>query len=200
MNARDDLQSCVRWHNGDVWRNSEKESERVAWDQQMGMLQKSVNRIEDTLRAALAQPVEPVAWHVIRGDDVFVTNDANFVDLIKDAKITPLYTAAPAPQAQPVAAQVPVKFLAGGMRFKTAKFPGGVCITGMPHELAGRWVALVAAEDNCHLKSSQPVAQPLPQEQIHALLDDFMDSSDERLIQFARDIEKAHGIKKARGE
>ena len=35
---------------------------------------------------------------------------------------------------------------------------------------------------------------PLTDEQIQSLLDDFMDSSDERLIQFARDIEALHGI------
>jgi hypothetical protein len=41
---------------------------------------------------------------------------------------------------------------------------------------------------------AQPVLEPAPQEQIQALLDDFMDSSDERLMQFARDVEKLHGI------
>ena len=45
---------------------------------------------------------------------------------------------------------------------------------------------------------AQPVAQPLPQEDIQALLDDFLDSSDERLIEFARDIEKAHGIREVK--
>ena len=48
------------------------------------------------------------------------------------------------------------KFLAKGMRFKTSQFPYGVCINGLPKELAGRWVALVAAEDDCHLKPAPP--------------------------------------------
>ena len=45
---------------------------------------------------------------------------------------------------------------------------------------------------------AQPVSQPLPQEQIQSLLDDFLDSSDERLIEFARDIERAHGIREVK--
>ena len=40
----------------------------------------------------------------------------------------------------------------------------------------------------------QPVREPAPKKKIQALLDDFLDSSDERLMQFARDVEKLHGI------
>ena len=53
----------------------------------------------------------------------------------------------------------PVKFLANGTRFKTSEYPYGVCINGLPKELSGRWVALVAAEDDCHLKLTAPQGQ-----------------------------------------
>ncbi len=54
----------------------------------------------------------------------------------------------------------PVKFLANGMRFKiTHTMNGGGNIHVPQSELAGRWVVLVAAEDDCHLKLKQP-AQP----------------------------------------
>lgn len=91
---------------------------------------------------------------------------------------------------------MPPKFLANGTRFKTSKFPGGVCITGMPDELAGRWVALVAAEDNCHLQSAQPVAQPLhlSAHDIQVLWDSC-DADWPQHYAFARAIEAAHGIK-----
>lgn len=50
-----------------------------------------------------------------------------------------------------------VKFLANGMRFKAMLMEKGrVRLDGLPHELAGRWVALVAAEDDCHLKIAHP--------------------------------------------
>jgi hypothetical protein len=58
--------------------------------------------------------------------------------------------------------QESVKFLANGTRFKTSEFPYGVCINGLPKELSGRWVALVAAEDDCHLQLTAPPAQPAP--------------------------------------
>ena len=68
--------------------------------------------------------------------------------------------------------QEPVKFLANGTRFKTSESPYGVCINGLPKELSGRWIALVAAEDNCHLKLTTPPAAQrtwvgLTDEQIH---------------------------------
>ena len=39
------------------------------------------------------------------------------------------------------------EFLAGGARYKIS----GGSIRGLPRELDGRWVALVAADDDCHL-------------------------------------------------
>jgi hypothetical protein len=62
-------------------------------------------------------------------------------------------------QARSAPVQEPVKFLANGTRFKTSEFPYGVCINGLPKELSGRWVALIAAEDDCHLKLTTPPAQ-----------------------------------------
>ena len=38
------------------------------------------------------------------------------------------------------------EFLAGGARYKIS----GGSIRGLPRELDGRWVALVAADDDCH--------------------------------------------------
>ena len=60
-----------------------------------------------------------------------------------------------------------VKFLANGKRFKLSSAGGPVAVfLGFPPELAGRWVALVAAEDDCHLKLAAP--QPAQPEQGHS--------------------------------
>jgi len=61
-------------------------------------------------------------------------------------------------QALAAPVQEPVKFLANGTRFKTSESPYGVCINSLPKELSGRWVALVAAEDDCHLQLTTPPA------------------------------------------
>jgi hypothetical protein len=52
----------------------------------------------------------------------------------------------------------PVAFLADATRFKVRGVEDDeACrIYGIPHELNGRWVALVAADDNCHLKLNTP--------------------------------------------
>lgn len=76
-----------------------------------------------------------------------------------------------------------VKFLCNGTRFKMAFFDDGddedyggtihvKCFNNFEKELDGRWVALVAAEDDCHLKYTHPQPQaeavrvPLTHEQI----------------------------------
>lgn len=72
--------------------------------------------------------------------------------------------------------QVPVTYLANGTRFKMSFFdcdaPEGddhgqsdvgtyvTCFEAFAKELNGRWVALVAAEDDCHLKLPPQPAQP----------------------------------------
>jgi hypothetical protein len=69
----------------------------------------------------------------------------------------------PAP-VQPAPVQEPVAFLANGTRFKISydSRQSGGQIHGIPPELGGRWVAFVAAEDDCHLKLTTPPAQPAP--------------------------------------
>ena len=59
------------------------------------------------------------------------------------------------------AQQEPVAFLANGTRFKISydSRQSGGQIHGIPPELGGRWVAFVAAEDDCHLKLTSPPAQ-----------------------------------------
>jgi hypothetical protein len=83
-------------------------------------------------------------------------------------------------QARSAPVQEPVKFLANGTRFKTSEFPYGVCINGLPKELSGRWVALVAAEDDCRLQLTTP---PAAQRQWVGLTDEEMD---ELVNRFAR--------------
>lgn len=67
---------------------------------------------------------------------------------------TKLYTK---PQEQ--AGGEAVKFLANGTRYKVSMLHGGDgSIMGLPAELCGRWVALVAADDDCHLQLTKPQA------------------------------------------
>jgi hypothetical protein len=79
-----------------------------------------------------------------------------------------IYTAPPAQPAteessavQPAPVQ-PVAFLADGVRFKISydSRQSGGQIHGIHPGLGGRWVAFVAAEDDCHLKLATPPAQP----------------------------------------
>ena len=57
-----------------------------------------------------------------------------------------------------------VHFLAESARYKVS----GNAVRGLPSELNGRWVALVAADDDCHLKFSAAPAAPVcyPQAEI----------------------------------
>lgn len=48
-------------------------------------------------------------------------------------------------------ARVPVQHLADATRFKVTLLERDCRITNLPRELGGRWVALVAAENDCHL-------------------------------------------------
>lgn len=56
----------------------------------------------------------------------------------------------------PVLEQEPVAFLADAMRFKVTLTERDCKITNLPRELGGRWVALVAAENDSHLKLTAP--------------------------------------------
>lgn len=87
-------------------------------------------------------------------------------------------------EALAVAAQLkqaaePVAFLANGTRFKMSFFenedgPGThvTCFEAFEKELDGRWVALVAAEDDCHLKLTQPAPTQQPAQQAAESLTD----------------------------
>ena len=111
----------------------------------------------EALRAELAKPAQPTAKSVY---EAIEHGDDQHRAWLRDA-LTAIWAGQPVPELQPPAqpAQEPVQFLANGTRFKTSEFPYGVCINGLPKELSGRWVALVAAEDNCHLKISVQTAQ-----------------------------------------
>ena len=60
-------------------------------------------------------------------------------------------------------AQKPMVFLSNGTRFKISydNRQSGGKIHGIPPELGGRWVAFVAAEDDCHMKLISPPAAPV---------------------------------------
>ena len=105
---------------------------------------------------------------------------------------------------QPPAQQEPVAFLANGTRFKISydSRQSGGQIHGIPPELGGRWVAFVAADDDCHLKLTSPPAQrkPLTDEAIATVYwgatGQSLRPQDNVLAHnFARSIEAAHGIK-----
>jgi len=65
------------------------------------------------------------------------------------------------PEPAPLTQRMP-EYLLGGMRFKVCvpNYRDGAEIIGIPEELNGRWVAFVAAENDCHLRSAAPQAQP----------------------------------------
>ena len=120
----------------------------------------------------------------------------------------PLYTAAPAPQpAQDVPevgfGNIPTKFLANGTRFKLSfDMRGKVSsLWNFMDELDGRWVALVAAENDCHLQSAQPVAQPLSDSEIEKLREKTFSTynpycpvDSKSMRKAVRAAEAAHGI------
>lgn len=96
------------------------------------------------------------------------------------------YATHPAPQP----AQEPVEYLCGGARYKTVVVDGQVIIQGLPDELNGKWVALVEATDDKHLKP-----HPAPSWQGLSVYDilsiDGLDCVDENdLISFARAVEQ----------
>jgi hypothetical protein len=92
------------------------------------------------------------------------------------------------PKAEPV--QEPHKFLADGTRFKTTLTERDCKITGLPRELGGRWVALVAAENDCHLAAApQTEAEParLTDEEIYSVV---ISAEAMTPYEFARAIER----------
>jgi hypothetical protein len=81
-------------------------------------------------------------------------------------------------QARSAPVQEPVAFLANGTRFKISydSRQSGGQIHGIPPELGGRWVAFVAADDDCHLKLTTP---PAAQRQWVGLTDEERDDISE---------------------
>jgi hypothetical protein len=78
--------------------------------------------------------------------------------------------------------QEPVAFLANAMRFKLSfDSEGKVNCFWNQKELGGRWVALVAAEDDCHLKLTHP-----PQRTWVGLTDEEIDKTHETQVWDAR--------------
>lgn len=74
-----------------------------------------------------------------------------------------------ASEPAPVQDSQPVKYLANGIRFKLSlDDEGKVSCFWNCEELDGRWVALVAAEDDCHLHTT-PQPQPSESAAIDAL-------------------------------
>lgn len=88
--------------------------------------------------------------------------------------------------------QKPVAFLANATRFKVTLTERGCKITDLPSFLGGRWVALVAAENDCHLKLTAPPQrswQGLTEEEIEAMEVCLSQGIAEGLTRFARAIE-----------
>ena len=63
----------------------------------------------------------------------------------------------------------PMKFLANATRYKIVSDNAHDCkLYGLPKELSGRWVALVAADDDCHLAAP---STSLTEAQVAAAID-----------------------------
>jgi len=99
-------------------------------------------------------------------------------------------------KAEPV--REPVKFLADGTRFKVTLTQRDCKLTNLPRELGGRWVAMVAAENDCHLAAAPQARKPLTKHEIHMALDkagiETKGMTVNHEISIARAIEQAHGI------
>ena len=77
-----------------------------------------------------------------------------------DSRYAAMLAAAPPPDQFRDAAKMmagPSAFLSGGARYKISNGT----VRGLPRELNGRWVALVAADDDCHLAPA-PAEVPMP--------------------------------------
>jgi hypothetical protein len=125
----------------------------------------------DAVKQALAQPapVQPVAI-LNHAHGVYAFRSVNLQGL-PDGEYQLCIAPSEAHRAAPV--QEPVAFLANGTRFKISydSRQSGGQIHGITPELGGRWVAFVAAEDDCHLKLTTP---PAAQRQWVGLTEDEM--------------------------
>ena len=106
-----------------------------------------------TIKEASAQQAQEPDWKTMP------PKDAPLVQWVKEQTTPPL----PAQQVQ---------FLAGGTRFKLSLDDDGkVNCFGHWKELDGRWVALVAAEDDCHLTLTAPLPVQPAQEPVACVQD-----------------------------
>jgi hypothetical protein len=161
---------------------------------------KAITAIKQARSAPVQEPVAwgNLANWCLDSDRVLITDKTEAEKYHRDVyDLTPLYTTPPAaPVQEPVAQDVqekcrieavpakggllpaapvqePVAFLANGTRFKISydSRQSGGQIHGIPPELGGRWVAFVAADDDCHLKLTTP---PAAQRQWVGLTDEDM--------------------------
>lgn len=167
--------------NGKVWlgmRYSEPSSVSVQhWCESIsGQPSRMLERVGKDMESALA------AWNM-RAAALLAANDKSAeLDAEHNRGFKEGYRAALL-AADDRAGGEAVKFLCNGTRFKMAFFDDGddedyggtihvKCFNNFEKELDGRWVALVAAEDDCHLKYTHPQPQaeavrvPLTHEQI----------------------------------
>ena len=96
-------------------------------------------------RKALAATREALADHVEQNLTMVSGHpmgyDQGFVDGVEAQLVEPVK-------------QEPVAYLANGTRFKVTLTDNDCYIKSLPKELGGRWVALIAAEDDCHLNAA----------------------------------------------
>jgi hypothetical protein len=148
--------------------------ERVQISQESVHIAQPVRDDEFATRGELAARLK--CWHRLTGEE-----SDELVDLLR---------------AQPV--REPIQFLCDATRFKVRQAEGDEAgrIYGLPSELNGKWVALVAADDDCHLNLSQPVQVPLTDDDIADIWDSWLINITDKIsaIQFAREIEAAHHI------
>lgn len=96
-----------------------------------------------------------------------LVNYEGWITAIGNKSITALTAALAEPSAEPV------KYLCDGTRFKMSFFEDDedecgnkkvyvTCFCNFERELDGRWVALVAAENDCHLTANNPPVPPSP--------------------------------------
>lgn len=120
---------------GEFWWDS-----HVCPKQLKGQAMKVQTTYDNTLYQLV--PKEPTVEMKIAGDNAGWWCADKYRAMLSDAPTTP---------AQPEE-RMPHPYLANGTRYKVAMLRGGSgSIMGLPEELCGRWVALVAADDDCHL-------------------------------------------------
>lgn len=94
---------------------------------------------EHWLKTGSAKPFEQ--------ERIFELSDEGLEEIAKDALWQGWNARAELDREAPKSAE----FLTAGTRYKVGILDDVCCVFGLPAELNGRWVALVAADDNAHL-------------------------------------------------